>query len=93
MACYSFESLMNAPFEDIKGKEFIRLDTGEIIGSVYATYPNDCGKLSAAIGNGCIEFILRGNDVDDIKKTDKITKIFGIRALHDVLTFKEYVCQ
>lgn len=93
MACYTFEDLMYIPFEKIKGKEFIRLDTGEIIGSVYATYPNGCGKLSAAIGNGCIEFIVRGSGVGDIKKPDKITKIFGIRALHDVLTFKEYVCQ
>lgn len=89
MASYTFDSLMHAPFEDIKGKEFIRLDTGEIIGSVYATYPTDCGRLSAAIGNGLIEFIIRG----DKKKPDKITKIYGMRAIQDVVSFKEYMCQ
>ena len=87
MTTYSYQGLMDVSFDEINGKHFVRLDTGEIVGELYARYPKECGKLSALVGCGLIEFINRGGN------QEKITKIYGIKIHQDVVTFKTTTLQ
>jgi hypothetical protein len=66
---FSFNEIVEAPWEHLKDKKFKRIDTDEIMGTVYAKYDNKF-KLSSMLNDGIIEFI----DVDK----NKIKIIFGI---------------
>lgn len=59
MNCYTFDELLNSDWSDISGKIFKNMITNEIVGEIYSKYPTHCGKLSAFMNNGIIEFIIR----------------------------------
>lgn len=69
MDCYSFDELVNAPWQDIFKKKYKNIITGEEVGEVVSKYPTHCGKLSALMSEGIIEFLNR--------KRNKYTTLWG----------------
>jgi hypothetical protein len=44
---FSFNDILDADWQAVLGKSYVRTDTGEIYGKILAKYPKECGKLSA----------------------------------------------
>jgi len=76
---YTFNDIMNATFLYFEKKIFLRNDTNEMLGTVWAKYPSN-SKLSAIIGDGILEFFLY--------ESQKITKIYGKDIDKNSLIFK-----
>jgi hypothetical protein len=68
---FSFNDIVNADWSAVSGKRYIRTDTGQVYGEVFAKYSKDCGKLSALFCDGFIEFVER----KEVK--ERFTKILG----------------
>jgi hypothetical protein len=66
---FSFNEIVDAPWENLKDKKFKRIDTDAFLGFVYAKYDNKF-KLSSMLNDGIIEFLDKTNN--------NIIRIFGI---------------
>jgi len=68
---FSFNDILDADWQAVLGKSYVRTDTGEIYGKIFAKYPKECGKLSALFCEGIIEFVER------VDAKERFTKILG----------------
>jgi hypothetical protein len=75
---WSFNEIIESPWENLKNKNFKRIDTDEFMGTVYAKYDNKF-KLSSMLNDGIIEFL---------DKKNNLNKIFGINIDKDKKLFK-----
>ena len=75
----SFNEIVESPWENLKNKNFQRIDTHNFLGFVYAKYDRTF-KLSSLLNDGIIEFL----DVDK----NNVNKIFGIDCNKDEKLFK-----
>lgn len=78
----SFNEIVEAPWDDLRSKNFKRIDTDEFMGTVYAKYDRSF-KLSSLINDGIIEFLDLNNDNNNITK-----KVFGIDFNKDEKVFQ-----
>ncbi len=62
---YSFNDIVMATWDSLRNKEFIRNDTNECLGSVYAKY-DKMWSLATMCTNGRVEFI--NQDHNNVKK-------------------------
>jgi len=79
---YTFKELTLCDWTAVAKKRFRRVDTGELLGEIFAKYSINCGKLSAMMNDGRIEFLLRENDCEKYKvlfgnEFDADAKIFA----------------
>lgn len=82
---YTFAELTQCDWSAVAKKQFRRVDTGELVGEIFAKYPVYCGKLSAVMNNGRLEFLLRSCN----QGRDKYTVLFGTQFAEDVACFEE----
>ena len=83
---YTFTELTQCDWSTVSKKQFRRVDTGELVGEIFAKYPVYCGKLSAAMNNGRLEFLLRSLCSEG---RDKYTVLFGTQFAEDAACFEE----
>jgi hypothetical protein len=57
---YSFNDIVMATWDSLRNKEFIRNDTNEYLGSVYAKY-DKMWSLATMCTNGRVEFLIENN--------------------------------
>jgi hypothetical protein len=69
MDCYSFDELVEAPWTCVSGKKYKNIITGEEVGEIISKYPTHCGKLSALMSEGMLQFLN--------KKCNKYTTFWG----------------
>ena len=69
MNCYSFDELVNAPWCNVSNKKYKNIMTGEEVGEIVSKYPTHCGKLSALMSEGMIQFLN--------KNCNKYTTLWG----------------
>ena len=62
---YSFNDIVMATWDSLRNKEFIRNDTNEYLGSVYAKY-DKMWSLATICTNGRVEFI--NQDHNNVKR-------------------------
>ena len=62
---YSFNDIVMATWDSLRNKEFIRNDTNEYLGSVYAKY-DKMWSLATMCTNGRVEFI--NKDHNNVKR-------------------------
>ncbi len=74
----SFNEIVESPWENLKNKNFKRIDTDDFLGFVYAKYDRGF-KLSSMLNDGIIEFL---------DKKNNLNKIFGINIDKDKKLFK-----
>ncbi len=77
---YSFNNIISATWEELAGKHFIRIDTNEELGTVYAKYDN-MFSLANICTNGRIEFLQKdGSFVKQIfgKELDVNAELFKV---------------
>ena len=79
---YSLNDIIQARWEELSGKEFIRTDTNQYLGTVYAKYDKRF-KLSSMINNGYVEF-MRSN-------TGPVIYVFGVDIDPDHKLFEPIV--
>lgn len=79
---YSLNDIIQASWEELSGKEFIRTDSNQYMGTVYAKYDNRF-KLSSIINNGYVEFMRT--------KTGPVTYVFGVDINPDQKLFEPIV--
>lgn len=83
---YSLNDIIQANWEELSGKEFIRTDSNAYLGTVYAKYDNRF-KLSSIINNGYVEFMRT--------KSGPVTYVFGVdidpdqKLFQTIITSKE----
>lgn len=84
---FSFNDIVNADYSAVLGKIYIRTDTGEVCGEVFAKYSKECGKLSALFCDGFIEFVERKEAKEQFTKIlgsdleDPDAKIFSVQGI------------
>jgi hypothetical protein len=83
---YTFTELTQCDWSTVSKKHFRRVDTGELVGEIFAKYPIYCGKLSAMMNNGRLEFLLRSHCREG---RDKYTVLFGSQFAEDAACFEE----
>lgn len=79
---YSLNDIIQASWEELSGKEFIRTDSNQYLGTVYAKYDNRF-KLSSIINNGYVEFLRT--------KSGPVTYVFGVDIDPDQKLFEPIV--
>ena len=65
---YSFNDIVMATWDSLRNKEFIRNDTNEYLGSVYAKY-DKMWSLATICTNGRVEFINQAHN--------NVKRVFG----------------